>query len=75
MRYFSTEGQALKVQKPRRPIDQAIKSFIKSIMNEEKLYSVKLLEKDFVRRIRTARRNDGTKMFSLDQYLTLSQLS
>jgi hypothetical protein len=75
MRYFSTEGWALKVQKPRRPIDQDIKSFIKSIMNEEKLYSVKFSEKDFVRRIRTARHKDGTKMFSPDQYLTSSQVS
>jgi hypothetical protein len=74
MTYFSTQGWALKVPKPRRPIDESIKSFIKSILNEEKLYSVKFFEKDFIRRIRTARRNDGTKMFSPDQYLTSSQV-
>ena len=55
IKYFTTEGWALKVQKPRRPIDKNVKLFIKTIMDEEKLYSVKFTEKDFVRRIRTAR--------------------
>jgi hypothetical protein len=75
MKYVSTEGWALKIHKPHRPIDPAVKLFIKSIMDEEKLYSVKFSEKDFVRRIRTARRNDGTKTFSTDQYLTASQVT
>ena len=55
IKYFITEGWALEVQKPRRPIDKNVKLFIKTIMDEEKLYSVKFTEKDFVRRIRTAR--------------------
>ncbi|CAF5059196.1 unnamed protein product, partial [Rotaria sp. Silwood1] len=74
MKYFSIEGWALKVHKVRRQIDETVKLFIKSIMDEEKLYSVKSTEKDIVRRIRTARRDDGTKMFSPNQYLTSSQV-
>jgi len=75
MQYFSIPGWALKIQKPRRPIDEAVKRFIKSILDEETLYSVKFSEKEFVRRIRTARKTDGTKTFSPDQYLTPSQVN
>jgi hypothetical protein len=74
MKYFSYQGWALKVPKPYHRISDDIKLFIKSILHEEKLYSVKFSEKDFVRRIRTARRSDGTKMFSPEQYLTVSQV-
>jgi hypothetical protein len=54
MKYFNNQGWALRVPKPHRRINEDIKSFIKSILNEEKLYSVKFSDRDFVRRIRTA---------------------
>jgi hypothetical protein len=72
---FNTEGWALKVQKPRRSSDPLIKAFIKSVIEEEKLYGTKFLEKEYVRRIRTSRNDDGSKMFQTDQYLTASQVS
>ena len=75
LNYFNTGGWALKVQKPRRPIDPLVKTFIKSVMDEEKLYGTKFLEKEYIRRIRTARKDDGSKLFQPFQYLKASQVS
>ena len=63
------------VQKSCRSIDPSIKSFIKSVMAEEKLYGTKFLDKKYVRKIRTSRNDDGSKMFQPDQYLQVSKVS
>ncbi|CAF3125343.1 unnamed protein product [Rotaria sp. Silwood2] len=71
---FEKTGWALRVHKPPHRIDKSIKEFIQKIHAEEKLNGRKIAPEEYVRLIRLARNNDGTKKFSTSQYLTPSQV-
>ncbi|CAF4613272.1 unnamed protein product [Rotaria socialis] len=71
---FAMQGWALRARKPAKSIDKAVKEFIKSIFEEEKIYGRKTPVEEYVTRIRTARNNDGTKKFNPSQYLTYNQV-
>ncbi|CAF4263197.1 unnamed protein product [Rotaria sordida] len=74
MKYFNEPGWALRTRKPPRRIDQAVKNFIKNIIEEEKKYSKRYQPEEYIKRIRTQRNEDGSKTFHPNQYLTLSQV-
>lgn len=67
-------GWALRTHKPPRRIEKVVKDYIEKIYEEEKLYGRKITPDEYVRRIRTARNTNGSKMFSPSQYLTVSQV-
>ena len=65
-------GWALRNHKPPRRIEKLVKDYIEKICQEEKTYGRKIPPEEYVRRIRSARNSNGSKMFSPSQYLTTS---
>ncbi|CAF2188675.1 unnamed protein product [Rotaria magnacalcarata] len=71
---LNTQGWALRIRKPSKPINKEVKAFIKSIVEEEKVYGRKIPIEEIVTRIRTTRSSDGVKKGIPAQYLTHSQV-
>ena len=75
LNWFEQSGWALRVRKASNAIHPSVKEFIQQVLVEEKRYGRKTPNEEYVKRIRTARHSDGTKMFQINQYLTLSQVT
>ncbi|CAF1280023.1 unnamed protein product [Rotaria sordida] len=71
---FENTGWASRTHKPSHRIDKAVKEYIQKIYEEEKVNGQKLDPEEYVRRIRSARNLDETKLFTPSQYLTVSQV-
>jgi hypothetical protein len=74
LNWFQQSGWALRNRKATNAIDGDVKDFIRQVLSEEKRYGRKTPTEEYVKRIRTARHSDGTKMFQINQYLTFSQV-